>query len=77
MIKSKLSDKELLGLTDSVEKYLQNYFRRKKDTTIRAIVNCPPDLNTLLQLQQQLKAILALEQEVLIDRIRATSDKGK
>lgn len=74
MDKSTLTKKELAGLTESVELYLKDFIARKRESIIRAIANCEPDLSKLLQFQAQLKAIMSLSQELSLDKMKAEEE---
>ena len=73
MNKTEITKAELLGLTESVEKYLGIFFENRKNILLRQLANSPADFNSLLQIQANIKAVLSLEQEILLDKIKATS----
>jgi len=73
MNKNEITKAELLGLTESVEKYLGIFFENRKNILLRQLANSPADFNSLLQIQANIKAVLSLEQEILLDKIKATS----
>jgi len=51
--------------------YLKDLLWAKMWASITQIVNCPPDLNTLLTIRADIKALMKLAQEMQIDMVQA------